>query len=148
MLAAMLAEKSVTSSFGARFSVPFALASIIYHGQSGLESYTDEAVANPTVQALASRVDLQEDKSHTARYPKETPCDIQIVMRDGTSYTGRCVLMKGEPANPHPPDRLRAKFFDLGTPVWGEAQTRRLFDGLMQVETIPDFRAFAAGFAL
>lgn len=148
MLAAMLAEKSVLSSFGARFSVPFALASIIHHGRSGLESYTDEAVANPVVQALATRVDLQEDKSHTARYPKETPCDIRVVMRDGTTYAGHCVIMKGEPTNPHRPDQLKAKFFDLGAPVWGESQTRKLFDSLMGVESIRDFRAFAAGFAI
>jgi 2-methylcitrate dehydratase PrpD len=51
MLAAMLAEKRVVSSFGARFSVPFALASILYHGRSGLQSFDDDAVVNPQVQA-------------------------------------------------------------------------------------------------
>lgn len=148
MLAAMLAEKNVASSFGARFSIPFALASIIHHGRSGLASYTEQAVANPTVQALAKRVDLQEDKRHTACYPRETRCDLRIVMRDGTEHAGHCVVMKGEPANPHRPEQLQAKFFELGTPVWGEAQTRRLFEGLMAVESVRDFRAFAAGFAL
>jgi 2-methylcitrate dehydratase PrpD len=148
MLAAMLAEKKVASSFGARFSVPFALASLIYHGRSGLESFGDTAVANTAIRALAGRVDLQEDKSHTARYPKETPCDIRIVMCDGTVHTGRCDLMKGEPGNPHQPEQLQAKFFDLGVPVWGDAQTRRLFEGLMAIESIPDFRAFAKNLAL
>jgi 2-methylcitrate dehydratase PrpD len=62
-LAAMLAEKKIVSSFGARFSVPFALASILVHGRSGLRSFDDDAVANPKVQALAGRVDLQEDTS-------------------------------------------------------------------------------------
>lgn len=148
MLAAMLAEKRVTSSFGARFSVPFAMASLIYHGRPGLECFDDNAVANTTIQALAGRVDLQEDKSHTMRYPKETPCDIRIVMNDGTVHTGHCDLMKGEPGNPHQPGQLQAKFFDLGVPVWGETQTRKLFEGLMEVESIPDFRAFAKNFAL
>ena len=143
-LAAMLAEKRVTSSFGSRFSVPFALASILYHGRSGLASFDDAAVANADVQALAQRVDLQEDKTHTARYPRETPCDVRIVMRDGSHHAGTCVFMKGEPANPHSTQDLTAKFFDLGTPVWGEAKTRRLFDALMDVENIRDFGAFGA----
>jgi 2-methylcitrate dehydratase PrpD len=142
-LAAMLAEKRVVSSFGARFSVPFALASILVHGRSGLAPFEDAAVANPAVQALAGRVDLQEDKAHTARYPQETRCDLAIVMRDGAVHSGSCVVMKGEPANPHQPNELRAKFFDLGTPVWGAQTTERLFEGLMKVEDIPDFRAFA-----
>ena len=142
-LAAMLAEKRVTSSFGSRFSVPFALASILYHGRSGLASFDDAAVANADVQALAQRVDLQEDKAHTARYPRETPCDVRIVMRDGSLHTGTCVFMKGEPANPHSAQDLTTKFFDLGTPVWGEETTRKLFDGLMDVDHMRDFAVFA-----
>ena len=142
-LAAMLAEKRVTSSFGSRFSVPFALASILYHGRSGLASFDDAAVANADVQALAQRVDLREDKTHTARYPRETPCDVRIVMRDGSLHTGTCVFMKGEPANPHSDQDLTTKFFDLGTPVWGEATTRKLFDALMDVDNMRDFAAFA-----
>jgi 2-methylcitrate dehydratase PrpD len=147
-LAAMLAEKRVVSSFGARFSVPFALASVLWHGRSGLGSFDDAAVANPAVQALAQRVDLAEDPAHTARYPRETPCDLRIVTRDGRLWHGRCTIMKGEPANPHRPEELRGKFFELGAPIWGEAVARALFDGLMEVERIPDFRAFSARFAL
>jgi 2-methylcitrate dehydratase PrpD len=148
MLAAMLAEKRVVSSFGSRFSIPFALASILHHGRSGLASFDEAAVANADVQALAQRVDLQEDTSHTARYPKETPCEVRIVMKDGTVHTGSCTVMKGEPSNPHKAEALQGKFFELGTPVWGEATTRKLFDGLMDVDNIPDFAAFADSFAL
>jgi 2-methylcitrate dehydratase PrpD len=147
-LAAMLAEKNVVSSFGSRFSIPFALASIVHHGRSGLDAFSDAAVATSAVQALAKRVDLKEDKNHTERYPKETPCDIRIFMRDGTVHAGHCTVMKGEPSNPHSPEDLKGKFFALGSPVWGEAETRRLFDGLMKVDDIPDFRTFADGFVL
>ena len=148
MLAAMLAEKNVVSSFGARFSVPFALASILVHGRSGLRSFDDDAVANPQVQALAKRVDLREEPSFTARYPAEQPVDLRIVMRDGTVHTGQCTVTKGEPANPHRPEELTAKFFELGEPVWGKPTTRRLNEGLMKLETIGSFRAFAAEFTL
>jgi 2-methylcitrate dehydratase PrpD len=147
-LAAMLAEKRVVSSFGSRFSVPFALASIIHHGRSGLGSFDDAAVANAEVQALAQRVDLQEDASHTARYPAETPCDVRVVMKNGAVYSGRCTVMKGEPGNPHSRQDLQRKFFELGTAVWGEALTQRLFDGLMTVESIQNFRAFAEDLTL
>jgi 2-methylcitrate dehydratase PrpD len=148
MLAAMLAEKHVVSSFGARFSVPFALASILYHGRSGLASFDDDAVANPRVQALAQRVDLQEDKSFTARYPAEQPVTVRIVMKNGDAYDGRCIVTKGEPANPHRPAELTGKFFELGAPVWGKAATQKLYDELMRLEEIPDFRAFAGDIPL
>jgi 2-methylcitrate dehydratase PrpD len=148
MLAAMLAGKNIVSSFGARFSVPFALASILVHGRSGLKSFDDAAVANPQVQALAQRVDLQEDKSFTARYPAEQPATVRIILKNGTAFEGRCVVTRGESTNPHKPEELMAKFFDLGEPVWGRAVTTKLYDGLMRLETIPDFRAFAEGLPL
>ena len=132
MLAAMLQEKSVQTSFGARFSVPFALASIIVHGRSGLASFDDAAVANSAVQSLAKRVELQEDKSFTARYPAEQPVTIRAVMRDGSTYEGHCVVTKGEPARPHTAADLSGKFFELGEAVWGKPTTQSLFDGLMQ----------------
>jgi 2-methylcitrate dehydratase PrpD len=148
MLAAMLAEKNVVSSFGARFSVPFALASILVHGRSGLASFDDAAVANPQVQALAQRVDLREEPAFTARYPAEQPVALRIVMRDGSAHTGSCVVTKGEPAKPHSAEELAAKFFDLGEPVWGNKTTRELHEGLMRLEHLGEFRAFADRFAL
>lgn len=148
MLAAMLAEKNVVSSFGARFSVPFALASMLVHGRSGLASFDDAAVANPQVQALAQRVDLAEEPAFTARYPAEQPVVVRIVMRDGAAHTGTCTVTKGEPANPHRAQELAAKFFDLGEPVWGKETTRELHAGLMRLDELGEFRAFADRFAL
>jgi 2-methylcitrate dehydratase PrpD len=148
MLAAMLAEKRIVSSFGARFSVPFALASILVHGRSGLASFDDAAVANAQVQALAQRVDLAEEPAFTARYPAEQPVTLRIVMRDGSVHEGSCIVTKGEPAKPHTAQELAGKFFDLGEPVWGKATTRELHDGLMRLEQLGEFRAFADRFAL
>jgi 2-methylcitrate dehydratase PrpD len=148
MLGAMLAEKNVVSSFGARFSVPFALASILYHGGSGLASFDERAVANPKIRALAALVDLREDEQYTARYPDQQPCDLTITLADGSVWEGHCTVTKGEPANPHQPEELEAKFFDLGTPVWGKEVTKRLFVGLRNLENIPDFGALADQFSL
>ena len=148
MLAALLAEKHVVSSFGARFSVPFALASILVHGRSGLKSFNAAAVANARVQALAQRVDLKEEPAFTARYPAEQPVDLAIVMRDGSVHRGQCIVTKGEPAKPHTPEELATKFFELGEPVWGTELTRTLHEGLMGLDAIGDFRAFADRFPL
>lgn len=148
MLAASLAGKNITTSFGARFSVPFALASILYHGRSGLRSFDAEAVANPVVQALVQKVDLAEDKAFTARFPSEQPVTVRITLRGGQSYNGECTVTKGEPAKPHTHEDLTGKFFELGETVWGKPVTHKLYDGLMKLESIADFREFANGFTL
>jgi 2-methylcitrate dehydratase PrpD len=147
-LAAMLAEQRVKTSFGARFSVPFALASIIHHGGSGLVPFEQAAVDNEVIRSLAARVDLREDLQYTARYPDEQVCDLKITLADGKVLEGRCLVMKGEPARPHSNAELEAKFLQLGVPVWGEETSRRLLEGCLKLETLPDFGAFADGFNL
>ncbi len=147
-LAAMLAEKRVTSSFGARFSVPFALATILHHGGSGLAQFEQAAVDTEAIQALAARVDLKEDAGFTARYPAEQICDLKIVLAGGKFFEGRCMIMKGEPANPHTTAELEGKFMQLGVPVWGEETARRLLEGCMTLERIDNFGTFADRFNL
>jgi 2-methylcitrate dehydratase PrpD len=147
-LAAMLAQKRVTSSFGARFSVPFALATILHHGGSGLAPFEQAAVDNEAIQALAARIEVQEDANYTARYPAEQVCDLRIVLSSGQVHEGRCTITKGEPSKPHAPEELEKKFMQLGAPVWGEAVARRLLGGCMKLEDVPDFSRFAEGFDL
>jgi 2-methylcitrate dehydratase PrpD len=147
-LAAMLKEQRVTSSFGARFSVPFALATILHHGRSELAAFEQAAVDNPAIQTLAARVHVQEEASYTARYPAEQVVDLRIVMSDGHAHEGRCTITKGEPTKPHTPEELRAKFMQLGVPIWGEPVAERLLEGCMRLEELPDFSRFAEGFDL
>ena len=147
-MAAFLAERSVTSSFGARFSIPFALASILHHGRSGLESFNEAAVANPKVQALAARVSVEEDPAFTAAYPAQQRCFVRLRLKRGGTLEGTCTVTKGEPSNPHAPSELERKFFELGTPIWGDEATKRLYRACMTLETLADFRAFAAGLTL
>jgi len=141
---AMLAEKAVVSSFGARFSVPFILATLLHHGRSSLAAYEQPAVDDPAVQALAKKVGLQEDVAYSARYPAEQPVDLKILLHDGTMYEGHCVVTQGEPATPHPDEALKGKFRELGIPTWGADATERLLDGLMAVERIGNFATFSS----
>lgn len=147
-LAAMLKEKRVTSSFGARFSVPFALATVLHHGRSGLEPFEQAAVDNPAVQAIAAKVEVEEDASFTARYPGEQPVELRVTMADGAVHEGRCTITKGEVARPHTREEIEGKFRQLARPLWGEAVAERLWQGCRTLEAIPDFARFSQGFDL
>ena len=145
-LCAMLKEKRVTSSFGARFSVPFALAAILHHGRSSLAAF--EEVGNEAVQQLASRIEVRENPAYTQRYPAEQCCDVRVTLREGRVLEGRCVVTKGEPSRPHSAEELEAKFMQLGAPLWGDAQAKRLLAGCLALEEVSDFARFAQDFDL
>ncbi|MFM9887057.1 MAG: MmgE/PrpD family protein [Burkholderiales bacterium] len=138
-LAAMLKGQSIDSSFGARFSIPFGLATRVVHGHTRLPAFEMDAVSNPVVQALARRIFVTEDPAHTAAYPATQRCDVRIRLHDGRALSGHCEIMRGEPENPHSADALRQKFFDLAVPLWGEEWATTLHKGCMKIEDIDHF---------
>lgn len=140
--AAQLAGQSVVSSFGARFSVPFALATRLWHGHAGLAAFADESVANPAIQALAARIHVTEHAPYTAAYPGKQPCDVAVHLRDGRTLRGQCEVMRGERENPHPREALETKFMSLGSVAWGEERAAELYRFLHAIEASPDVQRF------
>ena len=69
-------------------------------------------------------------------------------MSSGKALEGRCTITKGEPSKPHRPEELRAKFLQLGAPLWGEPVTSQLLQGCLTIEKTPDMSRFAEGFDL
>jgi len=147
-MAALLAGKNITTSFGAKFSIPFALATLLVHGRSGIDCFDISAVRNPEVQALIAKVDVSENSAYTQAYPDRQLCDVVIHLKQGRAIRGRCEIMKGEPRNPHRPDEIEKKFYDLTVPVWGAERARKLYKALLELEHAADLRAFGADFAL
>ena len=146
--AAQKTQKAVTTSFGAKFSIPFAMATLLFHRRSGLESFSERAVANPAIQRVAANVNVSENPAHTAAYPQQQRCDLKVLLDDGTTLTGACAMTKGEPGNPISEQELTHKFFELGSPIWSREVTQRLYDTFMQIETVTDMRLLAGRFSL
>lgn len=147
-MAALLAGKNITTSFGAKFSIPFALATILVHGRSAIECFDLEAVENSRVQALVAKTDVREEAGYTNAYPEQQICDVEIYLRDGRTVRGHCEVMKGEPTNPHPPEDVEKKYFNLMSPVWGGECARKLYEALLSLENQRNMRAFGERFAL
>lgn len=147
-LASLLAGRRIRTSFGAKFSVPFALATLLVHGRSGVDAFDDAAVADERVQALSARIHVEEDPAHTAAYPAVQRCDVVIRTTGGGLHRGHCEIMTGEPGRPLPMALVERKFFDLTVPVWGERRARALHRALMTLERCADMRRFGRGQAL
>lgn len=137
-LCAYLANPAPTGWFGTRFSVPFALATLIVGGRDGLAAFGDAAVADPRVMGLAGRVDLAEDPELTAAYPAFQRVRLAIELRDGTRFEGRCETTTGEPTRPHDPAALAAKYRELAEPIWGAARAAALREAWERVDACPD----------
>ncbi|HXJ83901.1 MAG TPA: MmgE/PrpD family protein [Candidatus Methylomirabilis sp.] len=142
-MAASLGHADIGSEFGARFSLPFAVASLLCHGRPGLDNYDASAVADPQIRDLARRVEVVEEPEFTKSFPGRQPTEVTIVLADGTQSSERTEFHRGEAEHPHPPERVRQKFLDLASPVWGRGRTEALYDRVLDLERVPDVSALA-----
>jgi 2-methylcitrate dehydratase PrpD len=140
-LAAYLDTAAPKDWFGARFSLPFAVATLVVGGRNGLDAFSDEAVHDPAVVALAARVRVSEQPAYTAVYPAEQRVRLAIRLRGGAQLVGQCVITSGESTRPHAPADLERKFRDLAEPIWGPGRAAQLRDALRGIDRCPDVSA-------
>ena len=142
-MAASLGHADVRSEFGARFSLPFAVASLLCHGRSGLHNYSAAAVADPRIQALARRVTVTEDADFTRAFPARQPTEVTVTLTGGTVLSERTDFHPGEAEHPHAAGIVREKFLELAAPVWGKARAAALYERVLDLERVPDVAALA-----
>jgi len=108
--------------------VPFAVATRLVHGHSGLASFSWDAVRNPAVLALAQRVSVTEDPAMTRRLPYERPARVVITLTDGSTLVGEAGVNRGDDAAPYSRAELATKFMDLTSRVWPASHAQEVLD--------------------
>ncbi|MBM3356774.1 MAG: MmgE/PrpD family protein [Betaproteobacteria bacterium] len=138
-------EKRPKSMFGTQFSTPFSIATILHHARTDLDVFGESAFNNPAVLDLAARVEMIEEPEFNKDFPRRQPAHLKIVLKDGTAYEGKCDVPKGEIGNPHSAQEIERKFYQLATPVWGEALAREIRRSCDALDTLNDVSALAGG---
>ncbi|MDR5759672.1 MmgE/PrpD family protein [Caballeronia sp. LZ035] len=136
--AAELTDPAPRNTLGAKFSVPFAVATRIVNGSSGLPSFTYDAIRNPDVLALASRVSVIHDPAMTARLPHERPARVGVVDRNGRRHEAEVSFNRGDDISPYTTQELSGKFLDLCERVWPRAHADALLNSTL---TLGDAKA-------
>ena len=81
------------NGYGAKFSTPYCIAAGFVRGNVGLGDFTDVAVKDPAVLALAAKVRYVVDPDNP--YPKNFTGHVRAVMKDGTVIEERQPHMRG-----------------------------------------------------
>ncbi|MEC9330672.1 MAG: MmgE/PrpD family protein [Pseudomonadota bacterium] len=137
-LAAQLNDRSPRNTLAAKFSVPFAVASTLVNGNSGLASFTWEAIGREEIMALAARVEVVEDQALTEMVPDYRPARVRITLKDGRVLEGFTRTNRGDSEDPYTQEVLTEKFFELTTRVWPYDQAEKVFAAAMKVERLSD----------
>jgi len=130
------AEQKVAprSEYEGKFSLQYSTAAMIVNGRVGLATYSEEAIADPRVLALARRVRYQTKRYET--YPGAFPGGVRIRLRDGRVLEADHPYQLGSPENPMSEDEVRAKFRDNALLALDEPAADELERALMSLEEV------------
>ncbi len=94
-----LAEKQrPPNGYAAKFSAPYCIAAGLLRGNLGLDAFTDDAVADPAVRALAAKVRYEIDAANP--YPFEYTGHLRARLADGRLVEERQPHLRGGAREP------------------------------------------------
>ena len=96
------------SEYDAKFSVQYSVAAMLVHGEVGVATYSEEAIVDPRVLALAGRV--QHEARSFPSYPASFPGAVRIELSDGRTLEAEVAHERGGASNPMSDAELLAKF--------------------------------------
>ncbi|MBI2369046.1 MAG: MmgE/PrpD family protein [Deltaproteobacteria bacterium] len=138
-------KQSPGTGYGAKFSLPYLLAVMLSRGRTTLAEFTDEAVQDPSVRALARRISYELDP--TIDYPKHFLGHVRVTLRDGQVLEAWQEHPRGGPDHPLPLEELTAKFYqNAGLAVPG-VEAEALGEAILSLETLPAVSSLAARLA-
>ena len=137
-LAAQLCDRNPQNMLAAKFSIPFAVATLIVHGRTDVTCFSPEAVRSDAVQALAKRVEVNEDPKLTTMMPSRRPSRVRVTLKNGEKLEAEVTMNKGDFEDPYGPADLEKKYFSLADPVWGHSKAEQIRSQVMTVEKVKD----------
>jgi 2-methylcitrate dehydratase PrpD len=138
-----LADKQrPANGYAGKFSTPYCIAAGFVRGNVGLGDFTDAAVKDPAVLALAAKVRYAIDPDNP--YPKEFTGHIRAVLRDGTIVEERQPYLRGGAHEPLSRADIEQKFIlNARHGGWPEpriaaalACAKRIYDGPLDLRTL------------
>lgn len=128
-------DQSPTTMTGAKFSAPYVLARYVHDGAVDLDHFSDEALADESVQALASRVTLRYDDAYEVAFPGSWGARVEVHLTDGTTLTGARDYPRGDHRDPISPADYRERTRSLLAHGLTES---RATDALTALETLDE----------
>ncbi len=136
-LAVELDDPAPRNVLAAKFSVPFAVATALVNGSTGVASFTAPNLGNPAIRALAAKVLLRQDAAMSAALPHNRPARVTLVFDDGHSATAETRTNRGDWADPYPAAEIRGKYLSLATRVWRDDAAAAIWDRTLALADAP-----------
>src|SRR6266446_2162576 len=138
----LAAKQRPVNGYAGKFSTPYCIAAAFVRGNVGLDAFTDDAVKDARVTALASKVRYRIDPNNP--YPNNFTGHIRALLADGRVIEERQPHMRGGAHEPLTRGDIEEKFvLNAHHGGWDAARTqsalalmRALFDGKIDLSSL------------
>ena len=128
-------KQKPVSSYGAKFSLPYSIAVMLIRGRAGLEEFSESAIRDHELLALAAKVRYEIDP--TIDYPRHFEGHVQLKMKDGSVFTEDQLHPRGGYEDPLPPEEIEAKFHANARLALAEHDVEEIIRLVQQLEALP-----------
>jgi 2-methylcitrate dehydratase PrpD len=138
----LAAKQRPANGYAGKFSTPYCIAAGFVRGNVGLSDFSDDAVRDPAVVALAGKVRYRIDPQNP--YPRNFTGHIRATLRDGTVIEERQPYMRGGAQEPLTRADIQDKFLlNAMHGGWSAERAAKalkligtLFDGAVRLEAL------------
>jgi len=123
----------------ARFSMEYALAAPIVHGQITLDEFEQQAIDHPDIKPLMGKVTMAvDDELALLGLTADEPCKLTVTLKNGEVLKERCMLAKGQPGKPLTTEELKEKFLKCAGRIYAKEQGEKIFNQLLNLDKLPE----------
>ena len=133
-------KRNPANSYDAQFSIPYMVATGLLKGRFTLAELEDEALHDPAVLSLASRVDYEVDPAST--FPRHYTGEVIVDTEDGRSLRHREGINRGCADRPLSNEEIVAKFLDNADRAVPRQAAERILNVVLNLDH-QDARALA-----
>ncbi len=122
-----------------KFSLPYVLARALAHGRVVLDHFTDEAVKDPLVRELGSKISKEVDSTFEEGEGRR-PSRVTVRTNDGRTLSRRVDFAKGSRRSPMSPEEIQEKFVECAAKTLDRKAIDQVLEHLKNLERMPDLR--------
>jgi 2-methylcitrate dehydratase PrpD len=135
-------KKVPRSDYEGKFSLQYSVASMLVRGHVAVGDFSDGAIVDPDVLAVAAMVTYETKEYPT--YPQAFPGGARVTLADGTTLEVDFPHQKGAPENPLSEGEVLEKFRANASLAVGGASVDTLEDAILTLEEQDDLTAALA----
>lgn len=125
----------------AKYSAPYTIALALALGRNERPQYAMELIEDPSLQHLASKVEVTPDAELEALYNEKWASIIEVTLKDGRVLTARRDLPKGEPEHPLSDAELKEKFVSLASDCVPADRANAIWEAIFKLDETADVSA-------